>query len=55
MLAGIAAGFAVLCAANWIFGANSETTYRWLLLGLALAYALASLVAARRRTRATRS
>ena len=31
-------------AANWIFGANSETTYRWLLLGLALAFALASLV-----------
>ena len=44
MLAGIAAGFAVLSAANWLFGANSETTYRWLLLALAVAFALASLV-----------
>ena len=44
MLAGIAAGFAVLAAANWIFGANSETTYRWLLLALAVVFALASLV-----------
>ena len=44
MLAGIAAGFAVLSAANWIFGANSETTYRWLLLALAVVFALASLV-----------
>ena len=31
-------------AANWIFGANSETTYRWLLLALAVVFALASLV-----------
>jgi len=44
MLAGIAAGFAVLSAANWLFGANSETTYRWLLLALAVVFALASLV-----------
>ncbi len=44
MLAGIAAGIAVLAAANWIFGASSETAYRWLLLALAVVFALASLV-----------
>ncbi len=44
MLAGIAAGIAVLAAANWIFGASSQTVFRWLLLGLAVGFALASLV-----------
>ena len=44
MIAGIAAGVAVLAAANWIFGADSQTAYRWLLLALALVFVLASLV-----------
>jgi hypothetical protein len=44
MIAAIAAGVAVLSAANWIFGADSQTFYRWLLLALALAFVLASLV-----------
>jgi hypothetical protein len=43
MLAGIAAGVAVLAAADWIFGL-SLTGARWLLLALAVAFALASLV-----------
>ena len=43
MVAGIALGVAILAAANWIFGADSQTAYRWLLLVLALAYTLASL------------
>jgi hypothetical protein len=44
MIAGIAAGVAVLAAANWIFGAESQAVYRWLLLALALGFVLASLV-----------
>jgi hypothetical protein len=44
MIAGVAAGAAVLAAANWIFGADSLTTYRWLLLVLALGFVLVSLV-----------
>jgi hypothetical protein len=44
MVAGAALGVAILAAANWIFGADSQTFYRWLLLALALAYVLASLV-----------
>lgn len=44
MVAGIALGIAFLAAANWIFGADSQTVYRWLLLALALAFVLASLV-----------
>jgi hypothetical protein len=43
MIAGIAFGVAILAAANWIFGADSQTVYRWLLLVLALAFVLASL------------
>jgi hypothetical protein len=43
MIAGIALGAAILAAANWIFGAESQTFYRWLLLVLAIAYVLASL------------
>lgn len=44
MVAGIALGVAALAAANWIFGAESQAVYRWLLLVLALGFALASLV-----------
>ena len=44
MIAALAAGVAVLAAANWIFGADSQTVYRWLLLALALAFVLVSLV-----------
>ena len=44
MIAGIALGVAILSAANWIFGADSQTFYRWLLLALTVAYVLASLV-----------
>jgi hypothetical protein len=43
MVAGIAAGVAILSAANWIFGADSQTAFRWLLLLLALVFVLASL------------
>jgi hypothetical protein len=44
MIAGIAAGVAFLSAANWIFGADTQTVFRWLLLLLALVFVLASLV-----------
>ena len=44
MVAALALGVAILSAANWIFGAESQAVYRWLLLALALAFALASLV-----------
>jgi hypothetical protein len=44
MIAGLAAGAAVLAAANWIFGVESQTAYRWILLGLTLVFVLASLV-----------
>jgi hypothetical protein len=44
MIAGIAAGVAFLSAANWIFGAESQTVFRWLLLLLALVFVLGSLV-----------
>jgi hypothetical protein len=44
MIAGIAAGVAFLSAANWIFGAESQTVFRWLLLLLALVFVLVSLV-----------
>jgi hypothetical protein len=44
MIAGVAAGVAFLSAVNWIFGAESQTVYRWLLLLLALVFVLASLV-----------
>jgi hypothetical protein len=43
MVAAIAAAVAILAAANWIFGADSQTFYRWLLLVLALAFVLVSL------------
>jgi hypothetical protein len=44
MVAAIAAGVAFLSAANWIFGADSQAVFRWLLLLLALVFVLASLV-----------
>jgi hypothetical protein len=44
MVAALALGVAILSAANWIFGADSQAVYRWLLLALALAFVLASLV-----------
>jgi hypothetical protein len=44
MVAALALGVAILSAANWIFGADSQAVYRWLLLALALGFALASLV-----------
>jgi hypothetical protein len=43
MIAGIALGIAFLAAFNWIFGADSQAVYRWLLLVLALAYVLGAL------------
>ena len=51
MVAGLAVGVAILAAANWIFGADSQTFYRWLLAVLALAYVLASLVLRGSRSR----
>ena len=44
MVAAVALGIAILAAANWIFGADTQAVYRWLLLALALAFVLASLV-----------
>ena len=44
MVAAVAAGAALLAAVNWIFGAESVTVFRWLLLALAVGYVLASLV-----------
>jgi len=43
MIAGVAAGVAALAAADWIFGLSLAGA-RWLLLALAIAFALASLV-----------
>ena len=44
MIAALALGVAILSAANWIFGADTQAVYRWLLLALSLAFVLASLV-----------
>lgn len=44
MVAGIALGVAILAAANWILGVDSQAVYRWFLLALALAFVLASLM-----------
>jgi hypothetical protein len=44
MVAAIALAVAILAAAKWIFGADSQGVYRWLLLALSLAFVLASLV-----------
>ena len=42
MIAAIALGSAFLAAANWILGADSQAVYRWLLLVLAVVFALAA-------------
>ena len=44
MIAAIALGAALLAAANWILGVDSQAVYRWLLLALAVAFAGASVV-----------
>lgn len=44
LIAALAAGFAVLSAYDWIFEPEGETGMRWLLLALAIAYGLGSLV-----------
>jgi hypothetical protein len=44
MIAGVAGAVAVLAAANLILGTDSVTFYRWLLLALAVAFVLVSLV-----------
>jgi hypothetical protein len=44
MIAGVAAGAAVLAAADWIFDIGSQAPYRWILLFLAIVFVLASLV-----------
>jgi hypothetical protein len=44
MIAALAAGVAVLAAANWLLGVDSQPAQRWLLLALAVSYVLASLV-----------
>ena len=44
MVAALAAGTAILAAANWILGVDSIGVYRWLLLALAVGYVLGSLV-----------
>lgn len=43
LIAALAGGVALLSAVNWIFGATSVTTYRWLLLLLALVFIVISL------------
>jgi hypothetical protein len=44
MIAALAGGIGVLAAANWLLRLDSLTAYRWLLLVLAVAYALLSLL-----------
>ena len=44
LIAALAVGVAALSFVNWAFDATSVTTYRWLLLVLAAAYAVVSLV-----------
>ena len=43
LIAAIAVGAAVLATVHWIFDAESATTYRWMLLLLALTYIVVSL------------
>jgi hypothetical protein len=43
LIAAVAFSVAVLSFVDWVFDAGSVTTYRWLLAGLALGYALGSL------------
>jgi hypothetical protein len=44
LIAAAALGVAALAFANWVLGAGSASTYRWLLALLALSYASASLL-----------
>jgi hypothetical protein len=44
LIGAVAAGGALLAALRWIFGADGQEPYRWLLLVLAVGLALASLV-----------
>ncbi len=44
LIAALAFGLAGLAFVNWVFGATSANTYRWLLLLAAIAYVLVSLV-----------
>jgi hypothetical protein len=44
MIAGVAAGTAVLAAADWIFDLGSQAPFRWILLFLAIGFVLASLI-----------
>ena len=55
LIAALALGFAVLAAAPWIFGADSQGPYRFLLLALAVASVLGSLVLRGSEPRARRA
>jgi len=44
LIGAIAIGIALLSALNWIFGADSQSPFRWLLLALGIALVLVSLV-----------
>ena len=44
MIAALAGAIAVLAGANWLLGVDSQSGYRWLLLALAVGYALLSLM-----------
>ena len=43
LIGALALGFAMLTFANWVFGANSAETYRWLLALAAIAYVIVCL------------
>jgi hypothetical protein len=43
LIAALALGLAVMAFANWVFHANSASTFRWLLLLAAIVYAVVSL------------
>jgi hypothetical protein len=43
LIGALALGLAVMAFANWVFGANSAETYRWLLALAAIAYVVVSL------------
>jgi hypothetical protein len=43
LIGALALGLALMAFANWVFGANSPATYRWLLALAAIAYVIVSL------------
>ena len=43
LIGALALGFAAMAFANWVFGANSAETYRWLLALAAIAYVIVCL------------